>query len=68
MTEPPGAQAKGPGHVAGIVAGILAVIVINALGKGDAIGGRFITGFIVGGGTYFVVALLVDLLFASRQP
>ena len=53
---------KGPGHAAGLIAGIVAIIFINATGKGDFISNRYITGFIVGGGAYFIVSLLVDIM------
>jgi hypothetical protein len=58
---------KGPGHIAGIVAGFLALIILNMAGKGDFIANRLVTGFVVGGGVYFIVALLVDVLTAAGR-
>lgn len=62
------APTKGPGHIAGTVAAISAIIIVNAMGMGDFLAGRFVTGFVVGGGTYFLIALLVDAVAASQPP
>jgi hypothetical protein len=58
---------KGPGHVAGLIVGILAIFIINAAGKGDFISNRYITGLIVGGGTYFIVSFFVDVLAGAMK-
>jgi hypothetical protein len=47
-----------PGHAAAMIAGLVALLIVNFLGLGDALGGRAMTGFVVGGVVYFIVALI----------
>lgn len=51
------------GRVAGWVAGAVALIVVNVIGQGAFIADSvFWTGFVVGGGTFLIVSVIVDLV------
>jgi hypothetical protein len=54
----PASPAKSSNSVAGTIAAFVVLLVVNMLGMGEIIGGnRFLTGFVIGGGTYFIVSL-----------
>ena len=47
-------------ELAGLAAAVLALVVLNLLGFGAFFQGRFITGLLVGGGTYYLVSVIVN--------
>jgi hypothetical protein len=49
-------------ELAGLAAAMLALVALNLLGLGAFFQGRFVTGFLVGGGTYYLVAVIVNAL------
>ncbi|MBI2956593.1 MAG: hypothetical protein HYY26_04700 [Acidobacteria bacterium] len=48
-------------------AGILVLIALNLLGLGSILGGRFLTGFLVGTGTYLLVGTAIEALAAQAR-
>lgn len=49
-------------ELAGLAAAALALVTLNLLGLGAFFQGRFLTGLVVGGGTYYLVSVIVNAL------
>ena len=47
-------------ELAGLAAAALALVALNLLGFGAFFQGRFITGLLVGGGTYYLISVIVN--------
>lgn len=49
-------------ELAGIAAAAVALVVLNLLGHGAFLQGRFVTGLVVGGGAYYLAGVIVNAL------
>jgi uncharacterized membrane protein len=46
----------------GVFAAVVALLVLNLLGHGAFLQGRFVTGLVVGGGVYYLAGVIVNAL------